>query len=115
MSRYPAKFFLTILFFFAVACCSSIKICPARSVQPFNQEAHTFQAKQIPNAELERVHPPTVPAGQTALQKNLVLPGLLPLASFYQQRIAAESSFIKASSLLVKDYLFFIYPYHNFW
>ncbi len=114
MSRNPAKFYLTILFFFAVACCSTINACPSH-IPADNTEAVVFWAQQLPNAELERVHPPTVHGGQVAVQKSLVFHDLLSLAAFHQPAIAAESSFIKASSLLVKDYLSHIYPFHNFW
>ena len=115
MSRNPVKFYVTIFFFFVIACCSTINACPAQVIPADNTETVVIGAQQLPNAELERVHPPAVPGGQVAVQKNLVFPGLLSLAAFHQPAIAAGSSFIKASSLLVKDYLSHIYPFHNFW
>ncbi len=115
MAVKPLKNIFILLFFFVAACSCGIKACPAQSAQTVSNETNAYQAKQVPNTELERVQPIAAAGGQMAVQKNFASYELLSVAVFHPAGIAAESSFIKASSLLVKDHLIHNYPSHNFW
>ena len=115
MSRIITKFFLTISFFFAVACCNGIKACPEQSVQPVHKEAIAYQERQAPNDDLETVQHSAAVNGHATVQKNFSSCSLLLIAAHHQPGIVVQNLVIKTSSLLIKDYLFHIYPSHNFW
>lgn len=77
-------------------------------------ETLSHQSKQDPHTELEGTHF-NLTTGHTLIQKTIVPLYLSVSPVFYNARISSENFQIKRSSLLVKDYLFHIYPSHNFW
>jgi len=116
MSRNPFKFFLSLLFFCAVACCSAKPAVASSVAEPVKQEALASQLQEFPHTDIEIVHQPVTAAWQTVVIKNAVTANL-PVTIIFSCYAgnASLNSHIKASSLLIKDYLLFIYPSHNFW
>lgn len=83
---------------------------------PVKQEILASQLQEFPHTDLEIIHQPVTAVWQTVAAKNAVTANL-SLATVFSGYAcnASLNSHIKASSLLIKDYLFFIYPSHNFW
>jgi hypothetical protein len=115
MNRQVGKKILFIFFAFAVAC-FGIKTAspfPIRIIGDSISETLSDPSSQIPNSDLEGMHF-QLAGGHIAVQKNLAQLHLSPTADL-QTNVSLENLQIKESSLLIKDYLFHIYPSHNFW
>ncbi|HUR67260.1 MAG TPA: hypothetical protein VMZ03_13000 [Chitinophagaceae bacterium] len=74
-----------------------------------------FGVPTLPHDDLDQVHEPDVSGGQIAFQKNILAADLVQGSSWYHPHASFENYRIKASSLLIKDYLSHNYPSHNFW
>jgi hypothetical protein len=90
----------------------AIPSSPAKGVVSGN---YYYQQPATPNAELELTHI-HAPTGIHSAVHKLSAPSFLSYPAiyhFYPNLIIASR--IRQSSLLVKDYLFHIYPSHHFW
>ena len=108
---------LFIIFFILVASFSNKTVCivPAAIVEPHKTEVLSHHSEKGPHTELEGTHFNLSITGHTFIQKIVVSPYLLAASVFYNTCISSEKFQIRNSSLLIKDYLFHIYPTHNFW
>ena len=105
-------------FLLIIAAFGSIKtVClvPAAIAEQFKTETLSHQSGQNPYSELEGTHFNLATAAHLFVQKNLVHSYLPPVAVLYKLHTSLENSQIRKLSLLIKDYLAFIYPSHNFW
>ncbi len=69
----------------------------------------------LPNAELERTPLPVVAGAHLFVQK-IISPAVLPsAATVFCSTVLVNNLQIRETALLVKDYLFHIYPTHHFW
>jgi len=106
------------LFFFILVAFPGIKtdfLAPATLVENLKTETLFQQSEKSPHTELERTNFNLSATGYTFIQKNVASFYLLPASVFHSRYISLENFQIKRSSLLIKDYLFHIYPTHNFW
>ena len=117
MNRQAGTKILFTFFFIIIACLGikTVSYLPAPAVASLKTETFAHQAKQSPHAELEGTHFHFISAGHTLAQKNIVPSFLLPASVVYNYNVSLENFQIRKCSLLIKDYLFHIYPSHNFW
>jgi len=92
-----------------------VSFAPASIIETFKTETLSHQSEKGPHTELEGTHFQLSTTGHTLIQKTVVPLYLLPKSAFHNFCISVENFQIKKSSLLIKDYLFHIYPTHNFW
>ena len=105
-------------FFFIIVAFIGIKadsFPPASLAATIKTETFVHQSKQNPNSELEGTHFHFITAAHTLIQKNVVPSYQLPVSVFYTISVSLANFQIRKLSLLIKDYLFHIYPSHNFW
>ena len=105
-------FFFIIVTFFGN---KAVSLVPASVIEPIKTETLSHQSGKDPHSELEGTHFHLTTTGHTLIQKNVVPFYLLPASVFYNPGSSLENFQIKKLSLLIKDYLFHIYPSHNFW
>ena len=105
-------FFLIIVAFFGTKTDSFLRASGAATIKT---ETFAHQSKQIPNSELEGTHFHLITAAHTLIQKNVVPSYQLPVPVFHTISVSLANFQIRNLSLLIKDYLFHIYPTHNFW
>jgi len=106
------------LFFFILVAFLGIKtdfLAPATFVENLKTETLFQQSEKSPHTELEGTHFNLSASGYTFIQKTVASFYLLPATVYNSTCISLENFQIKRSSLLIKDYLFHIYPTHNFW
>ena len=117
MNRQTGAKVLFLFFFILVAFLGikTVSLAPATIVENLKTETLSQQPEKSPHTELEGTHFNLSAAGFTFIQKNVSSFYLLPTIVFYRTCISLENFQIKRSSLLIKDYLFHIYPTHNFW
>jgi len=117
MSRQPGTKILFIFFFILVASLGikTVSPIPATIVETLKTETVSHQPEKGPQSELEGTHFNLSTTGNTLIQKTVVPFYLLPTSGSSNTYISLENFQIKKSSLLIKDYLFHIYPTHNFW
>jgi hypothetical protein len=109
---------ILFLFFFIIVASFGIKtvsLAPVTIVENLKTETLSQQPEKSPHTELEGTHFNLSTTGYTLIQKTVVPFYLLSVSVFYNPCISLENFQIKRSSLLIKDYLFHIYPTHNFW
>ena len=105
--------------FIVVFACFGIKTTihvPATVIEKNKPESLYHQYGHTPNSELEGLYFPATTGGYISVQKNF-LPSLQLITEpgLSSKQVSLENWQIKESSLLIKDYLFHIYPTHNFW
>ena len=108
----------TVFFFFILVASLGIKtvsLAPATIVETSKTETLFQQPEKSPHTELEGTHFNLSATGCTFIQKTVASFYLLPATVFHSTCFSLENFQIKISSLLIKDYLFHIYPTHNFW
>ena len=105
-------FFFIIVAFFGV---KTVSFLPAPVTATIKTETLAHQSKQNPHSELEGTHFHFITVGHTLIQKNVVPSYQLPVSVFYNSSVSLANFQIRKLSLLIKDYLFHIYPSHNFW
>jgi hypothetical protein len=117
MNRQAGIKTLFIFFFIIVAFLGikTVSFLPASVTATIKTETLAHQSKQNPHSELEGTHFHFITAGHTLIQKNVVPFYQLPVSVFYNSSVSLANFQIRKSSLLIKDYLFHIYPSHNFW
>jgi hypothetical protein len=117
MSRQAGTKILFIFFFILVAShgIKTVSHVPAIIIEPLKTETLSHQSEKGPHSELEGTHFNFSTTGYTLIPKIVVPPYLLAGSVFYNSCISLENFQIRNSSLLIKDYLFHIYPTHNFW
>lgn len=117
MSRQTGTKILSIFLFILVTSLGikSVSLAPATIIETFKTETLSHQSEKGPHSELEGTHFNLSTTGHTLIQKTVTPFYLLPASVFYNTYISLENFQIKKSSLLIKDYLFHIYPTHNFW
>jgi len=119
MSRQTGTKFLLFLFLFFILVAShgikTVSYVPVTIIETRKTETLSQQTGKGPHTELEGTHFNLSPTGHTFIQKIVVAPSLLAASVFYNTCISSEKFQIRNSSLLIKDYLFHIYPTHNFW
>ena len=116
MNKQPRKKFLFIFLLFIFAC-PGIKAgfpVPVGATGISIDETVSYKAQHIPNSELEGQHFHFVTASHIVVQKNSGQLLFSAACNFYKQASIQDQQ-IKESSLLIKDYLAYIYPSHNFW
>ena len=111
-ARILFVFFLIVVASFGI---KTVSFTPATIVENLKTETLSQQPEKSPHTELEGTHFNLSASGYTFIQKNVSSFYLLPTIVFYRTCISLENFQIKRSSLLIKDYLFHIYPTHNFW
>src|SRR4030095_6154350 len=117
MSRQTGTKTLFIFFFILVAShgIKTVSYVPVTIIESLKTETLSHQSEKGPHSELEGTHFNLLTTGHTLIQKIVVPPYLLAASAFYNKCISLENFQIRNSSLLIKDYLFYIYPTHNFW
>ena len=117
MSRQTGTKILFIFFFILVTSLGikTVSRVPATIIETLKTETLSHQSEKGPHSELEGTHFNFSTTGHTVIQKTVAPFYLLPVSVFYNACISLENFQIKRSSLLIKDYLFHIYPTHNFW
>jgi len=115
MSRQAGTKILFISFFILVASLGIKTVSHVPATIVLKTETFSHQSEKGPHSELEGTHFNLSTTGHTLIQKIVVPPYLLAAPVFHNTCISLENFHIKRSSLLVKDYLFHIYPTHNFW
>ena len=117
MSRQTCTKTLFIFLFILVAspCIKAASFAPTTIIQTLKTETLSPQPEEGPHSELEGTHFNLATPGYTFIQKTVASFNLLPASVFYTTCISLENFRIKRSSLLIKEYLFQIYPTHNFW
>ena len=116
MNRQPGKKLLFIFLLFTFACPGIKAGCPVpvEATGISIEETVSYKVQHIPNSELEGQHFHVTAASHIVVQKNSNQLHFCTACDFYKQ-VSAQDQQIKESSLLVKDYLAYIYPSHNFW
>jgi hypothetical protein len=116
MKRYPALLFILTIFI-ASFVHPGIQAKPAPfSPATTHSENETVSFPQHhPNSELEGSHIYVGSGGHITLQKNNAAPVHLSTTSDLYKKVSSENLQIRRSSLFIKDYLYHIYPSHNFW
>jgi len=105
-------------FFFILVASHSIKTVshvPATIIEALKTETLSQQPEKTPHTELEGTHFNLSTTAHTLIQKIVVPAYLLAASVLSNSCISLENFQIRNSSLLIKDYLFHIYPTHNFW
>jgi len=118
MSRNVVTKILSLVFIVAFACLGirSTLLSPAHAIENKKPASLTQKPWHSPNSELERLYFPAVTSGYISFQKSFIpLLQLFTAIDFYNRPVSIENNQIRESSLLIKDYLFYIYPTHNFW
>jgi len=117
MSRQIGTKALFIFFFIIVASFGNdaVSLVPASVIEPNKTETLSHQSGKGPHSELEGMHFHLTTAGHTLIKKNVAPFYLSSTTVFYNLGSSLENSQIRKLSLLIKDYLFHIYPSHNFW
>jgi hypothetical protein len=117
MNKQTGAKILFAFLFILVACLGikTVSFVPATIVETLKTETLSVQSEKGPHTELEGTHFNLSTTGYTLIQKNIVPVYLLPVSVFYNTSISLANFQIRESSLLIKDYLFHIYPTHNFW
>ena len=116
MNRLGTKI-LFAFFFIIVASIGTktVSFPPTSITTTFKIVTLSDQSGQGPHSELEGRRFHLTITGHTFVQKNLI-PSYLSVASvFYDLSVSLENFQIRKLSLLIKDYLSYIYPTHNFW
>ena len=114
MNRQPGKKLLFI-FLLLIFACPGIKAgcpVPVEAAGVSIEETVSYKVQHIPNSELEGLHP--AGGSHIVVQKNSNQLHFFRACDLYKQSSVQDRQ-LKESSLLVKDYLAFIYPSHNFW
>ena len=109
---------ILFLFFFVLVALLGIKtvtLTPAPIIENLKTETLSQQPEKNAHTELEGTHFNLSASGYTFIQKTVASFYLLPATVYNCTCISLENFQIKRSSLLIKDYLFHIYPTHNFW
>jgi hypothetical protein len=118
MSRNVVAKILSLVFIVAFACLGikSTLHSPAHTIENKKQASLTQKPWHSSNSELEGLYFPAATSGYLSFQKSFTpLLQLFTAACFYNHSISSENNQIRESSLLIKDYLSYIYPTHNFW
>jgi hypothetical protein len=117
MSRQTGTKILFILSFIIVTTLGykTVSIVPAAIIEDLKTETLAHQSKKAPHTELEGTHFHLTTIAHTLIQKNVVPFYQLPVNVFYTISVSLANFQIRKMSLLIKDYLFHIYPSHNFW
>ena len=117
MSRQTCTKTLFIFLFILVASLGikAASFAPTTIIETLKTETLSHQSEKGPLSELEGTHFNLSTTGNTLIQKTVASFYLLPASVLYTACISLENFQIKRSSLLIKDYLFHIYPTHNFW
>lgn len=117
MSRQTCTKTLFIFLFILVASLGikTASFAPTTIIETLKTETLSQQSGKSPHTELEGTHFNLLTTGNTLIQKTVASFYLLPATVFYGICVSLENFQIKRSSLLIKDYLFHIYPTHNFW
>ena len=117
MKRNAATKILSLLFIVVFACfgIKATTYVPAPAIENTKSESFSHQS-HTPNSELEGLYFPAATGGHGAVQKNII-PLLYQVSEsdFHCKSLLSANWQIKESSLLIKDYLWHIYPSHNFW
>lgn len=113
MQKRPGIFFLLLFILTAIAGFSAKQVLP--ETVGVKKQAIVLKASQLPNAELERPQTFTSAFGQ-ATEKRTISYSILATCPV----LHTSFKFIKPAQtgkrgLPFKTYLFFIYPFHNFW
>jgi hypothetical protein len=117
MSRQAGTMILFTLFFIIVASygIKTVSLTTGSIVGTFKTDTFSQASEKGPHAELKGKHSHLITTGHTSIQKNGVPFYLVPAYGLHNSAISLENLQIKKSSLLIKGYLFHIYPSHNFW
>ena len=117
MNRQAGTKILFTFFFIIVACfgIKTVSFFPVPVAATIKTETVAHQSKQGPDSELEGTAFHFTTTAHTLSQKNIVPSFLLPASVFYNHGVSLANFQIRKLSLLIKDYLFHIYPSHNFW
>ena len=117
MSRQAGIKILFTLFLIIAASygIKTVSFTPGAIVETFKNESFFYPFEKAPHTELKGKHSHLITTGHTSIQKNGVPFYPLPVYGVYSYAISLENLQIKKSSLLIKEYLFHIYPSHNFW
>ena len=107
--------FLIFLILVASFGIKTVSFATATIVENLKTETLSQQPEKSPHTELEGTHFNLSASGYTFIQKTVASFYLLPVTVYNSACISLENFQIKRSSLLIKDYLFHIYPTHNFW
>ena len=107
--------FIFLLILVASTGIKAASFAPTTIIETLKTETLSHQSEEGPLSELEGTHFNLSTPGYTFIQKTVASFNLLPASVFYTTCISLENFQIKRSSLLIKDYLFHIYPTHNFW
>lgn len=81
---------------------------------PSSDNSVSLRQNKSPNSELENSLFQWNSIVHNVVKKNPRFPFFYQVSPFYKP-LSPENLQIKISSLLVKKYLFFIFPSHNFW
>jgi hypothetical protein len=94
---------------------NAFSVVPASVIEPIKAETFSQQSGKVPHSELEGTHFHLTTAGHTLIKKNVLPFYLSSTTVFYNPGSSLVNFQIRKLSLLIKDYLFHIYPTHNFW
>ena len=111
-ARILFVFFLILVASFGI---KTVSFATATIVENLKTETLSQQSEKSPHTELEGTHFNLSASGYTFIQKTVASFYLLPATVYNSTCISLENFQIKRSSLLIKDYLFHIFPTHNFW
>jgi len=117
MNKQTVTKFLFTFFFIIVASIGNkaVSLVPISALEPVKTETVSHQKGKSPHTEMEGTHFHLTTTGHTLIQKKVLPFYLLPAPLFNNSGNSLENFEIKKLSLLIKDYLFYIYPSHNFW
>ena len=117
MNKQAVAKVLFLFFFIHVASfgIKTVSLAPATIVETLKTETLSQQPEKSPHTELEGTHFNLSASGYTFIQKTVASFYSLHATVFSSICISLENFKIKRSSLLIKNYLFHIYPTHNFW
>jgi len=113
MQKKPGRLFLLLFTLTAIAGFSPKY--PQPEYTTAGKPAIILKTKQLPNAELERRQPTTAITFLATEKKTSSLFEHNASLLYHTVNIISRISAAPEGDLLVKDYLFCIYPTHNFW
>jgi hypothetical protein len=106
--------FISLLSAIAVTCFSTTQSYYQKPVKSAENQHLVLRAQVYPNTELETVSPAPVQAWKRTVCKKTPPPELSTSVSFSAIAATTGNTGLNTSLLPVKDYLFHIYPSHNF-
>ena len=112
----PGNTRITAFFFFLVIACLSVRTSHAApAIHKTAGATISEELLTLPNGELEVVSFPVASGWQVVIQKSLGQQDFVQFINTLQYHLSSTSLYNKGFSYLIREYLFHIYPTHNFW